>query len=275
MKVVKLTKRGKTQTVNMPAHSGPDQHEHGRAVRPKSSGAGRRNQRSRMNVPGSTASGVRKTGKPGTRIMANEQKPPLETEKPEDKDNRKVESEDVEIQPEPEEKPDAFPPEVDTENDVEQTKEEEEEEVPPKPETPPPPPPEPEVFTLEKFNDTVDSFSDVFSQQKFTNVTDEYPVEDLVTLVHDVTGSIEEYKQQTLSSQRHLEDLRERMRDVKERIQTSVQKKTNAIRMRKHINFSSILSICLSVFSCSVNFSYLTLPFLHVFVSHNLTLVII
>ncbi|KAH3865875.1 hypothetical protein DPMN_028919 [Dreissena polymorpha] len=101
-----------------------------------------------------------------------------------------------------------------------------------KPETPPPSP-KPEVFTLEKFNDVVDNFSDVFSSHKYTNITDEYPVEDLVTLVNDVTGKIEEYKQQTITSQRHLEDLRGRMHEVKRRIQENVQKKSNAIRMGK------------------------------------------
>lgn len=106
--------------------------------------------------------------------------------------------------------------------------------TPPKPETPPPTPPspqKPEVFTLEKFNDTVDTFSGVFSSQKFTHVTDNYPVDELQLVVSDVSGKIEEFKQQTVTSQRHLEDLRERMHEVKDRIQQNIQQKSNAIRM--------------------------------------------
>lgn len=108
--------------------------------------------------------------------------------------------------------------------------------TPPKAETPPPAlpsPKQPDGFILENFHNTVDTFTDIFSSQKFTNVTDDYPVDELVRVVNDVTNKIEAYKQQTLSSQRHLEELRMRMRDVKERIQNNIQQNNNAIRMSK------------------------------------------
>lgn len=224
----------------MPAHSSSDPHEHGRVNRPKSSSTARRtNMRSKNNasVTGTPSAGKRH-GSRGSKNVEIKQTAPSVTQKQEidevAEENKVVDV--VEIQTENGEN------EVEH-NDAEENGTAEDENsrtrftVPEsdttKPETPPPVP-EPEVFTLERFNNTVDNFSDIFSQNKYTNVTDDYPVEDLVTLVSEVTESIEEYKQQTLSSQRHLEDLRGRMHDVKEKIQTSVQKKTNAIRMSKY-----------------------------------------
>ena len=94
-----------------------------------------------------------------------------------------------------------------------------------------PPRKEPEKFTIEKFNRNMDDFVDVFTSDKYMHVTDDYPVNELVSVVSDVTTSVEEFKQQTVSSQRHLEDLRETMRRVKEKLQMNVQKKANVIRV--------------------------------------------
>ncbi|XP_052785943.1 death domain-containing protein 1-like [Mya arenaria] len=99
-----------------------------------------------------------------------------------------------------------------------------------KPETPPPSP-TPEGFSLEKFNKSVDEYADVFSLNKYLSVTDDYPVEALKTLTNDVTVTVDEFRQNTLDTERHLEALRERMHYVKQCIQEHVQKKTNAIRM--------------------------------------------
>ena len=98
----------------------------------------------------------------------------------------------------------------------------------------PTPLPEPEVFTIEKFNNTMDNFVDKFSSSKFLNVGEEYPVDDLISVVTQVTESVEEYKQQTLSSQQHLDELRNKMKDVKHSIQQNIEKRSNAIRMSEY-----------------------------------------
>lgn len=232
----------------MPGHSGPDPHEHGRPVRPKSSSAGRRsNLKTKMNTTGTsvgTGSAGRKHGSRGQKKVQIQQDPPQETETQETVDaieavenqNEASVNDDVNGVNGADEHEQDEHETTDDENSRTRFTRPESDTQTAKPETPPPSL-EPEVFTLEKFNNTMDSFSDIFSQNKFTNVTDDYPVEDLVTLVNDVTKSIEEYKEQTLTSQRHLDELQGRMRDVKERIQTSVQKKTNAIRMSKYFFF--------------------------------------
>ena len=124
-------------------------------------------------------------------------------------------------------------------NEINKIKQEEEETVSPQKQTisplpvagASPPRRQPEVFTIEKFNRNMDEFVEVFASDKYTHVTDEYPVDDLVTVVSHVTTSVEEFKQQTVSSQHHLEELRETMRRVKEKIQSNIQRKSNIIRM--------------------------------------------
>ena len=94
---------------------------------------------------------------------------------------------------------------------------------------------QPEVFTIQKFNRNMDDFVEVFTSDKFTHVTDEYPVEELVSVVSHVTTSVEEFKEQTVSSQRHLEELSETMRRVKEKIQMNIQRKSSIIRVGKFL----------------------------------------
>ena len=97
-----------------------------------------------------------------------------------------------------------------------------------------PPKPKPEPFTIEKFNHNMDGFVETFASDKYMHVTDNYPVEELVSVVGNVKTSVEEFKQQTVSSQHHLEELSETMRRVKEKIQTNIQRKSNIIRVGKY-----------------------------------------
>ena len=125
-------------------------------------------------------------------------------------------------------------------SDMNQTRKDAEETPPPKQTTIPPPtsgaaPPKPksEQFTIEKFNHNMDDFVETFASDKYMHVTDNYPVEELVSVVGNVRTSVEEFKQQTVSSQRHLGELSETMRRVKEKIQMNVQKKSSIIRVGK------------------------------------------
>ena len=223
----------------MPAHSGPDPHAHSIPARPKSSSTGRRpNTRSKMSTPvtsAGTGSAGRKIGSRTSTKVDIKQTPPTITDRQENGDEAHLEAiEAVQTQNDAQFHGDVNGGNVDNQDsDDENSKARYSpaEIETPKPATPPPP--EPKVFTLEKFKNSMDVFSDTFSQNKYTNVTDNYPVDDLMALIGDVTECVEEYKQQTLASQRHLEVLRERMRDIKERIQDNVQSKSNAIRMSK------------------------------------------
>ena len=123
-------------------------------------------------------------------------------------------------------------------SDMNQSPKNAEESPPPKQTTLPPPAsgasppkPKPEPFTIEKFNHNMDDFVETFASDKYMHVTDNYPVEELVSVVGNVRSSVEEFKQQTVSSQRHLEELSETMRRVKEKIQMNIQKKSSIIRV--------------------------------------------
>lgn len=240
----------------MPGHTNSaDPHEHGRPARPKSSRKGSSTNgvnkpRTNTNTSGSGAP-VRKAGKRGSQTLDGQTKTVIKEEKENtlgQKENDKIGKGNTANEMAESDVNDKVIQESneDRENDVTTGDEVQtigntrtrftRPETPPKVETPPPAPPvqeQPEVFTLEKFNNTVDSFSGVFSSQKFTHVTDDYPVEELVHVVSEVTEKIEEYKQQTVSSQRHLEGLREKMHEVRDRLQDNIRQKSNAIRMGK------------------------------------------
>lgn len=233
----------------MPGHTqSSDPHEHGRPARPKSGSSRRGTTTTTTNVSTKRKTNTNPIGS-GSLVKKGDRRDSLrpgqkrsQGEKEviyEQKENKKIENGALKNEIEHNEingKKDADH----EENTEEELKEEgntsTRPETPPKAETPLPAPPSPrqqDGFILEKFNHTVDTFADAFASQKFTNVTDDYPVDELVRVVNDVTHTIEEYKQHTLSSQRHLEELRVRMRDVKERIQNNIQQNNNVIRMSK------------------------------------------
>lgn len=242
----------------MPGHTNSaDPHEHGRPARPKS-GSSRKGStangvtkpRTNTNTSGSGAP-VRKAGKRVSQTIDHQTKTVIKEDKEntlDQKENDKLGKGNMTNEMAESNVNDKVAQESneDRENDATTVDEVQtigntrtrftRPETPPKVETPPPAPPvqeQPEVFTLEKFNNTVDSFSSVFSSQKFTHVTDDYPADELVHVVSEVTEKIEEYKQQTVSSQRHLEGLREKMYEVRGRLQDNIRQKSNAIRMGK------------------------------------------
>lgn len=238
----------------MPGHTNTaDPHEHGRTFRPKSGSARRtttvvNKPRTNTNTSGSGVLRIKPDRKGSRLTETRAAKQPASVDRISNKENLNDESKNGETKQEENvlmdqdlvENNDEEMETVD-ENNVEATDNRKTRftrpETPPRVETPPPaaPSPKPEVFTLETFNDKMDSFSNVFSSAKFTNVTDDYPVDEIVDVVNDVKEKIDEYKQQTLTSQRHLSALRERMHDVKERIQNNVQQKSNAIRMSEFL----------------------------------------
>ena len=74
------------------------------------------------------------------------------------------------------------------------------------------------------FNDNIIEFTEIFESDRFQKVDQDYPVEDLISIVTAISHTIEEFKQQTLSSQNQLEGLRMKMREVKENIHSTVTK---------------------------------------------------
>ena len=250
----------------MPGHTNSsDPHEHGRPVRPKS-GSTRKGTatttsvltkpRTNTNTSGTGIQVRNRGGRPSKtdqRQMKTVNKEQKETIPDKDEFN-KIENGEIETMKNENDVMIETNGETENGNNKEDINETEENtktrytrpETPPKPETPPPEPPspkQPDVFTLEKFNKTMDTYSDKFSASKFTHVTDDYPTEELIAVISEVTVKIDEYKQETLSSQQHLNALRQRMHEVKERIRHNIQQKSNAIRMGKS---SCLIDLALS-----------------------------
>ncbi|XP_061190143.1 death domain-containing protein 1-like [Saccostrea echinata] len=87
-----------------------------------------------------------------------------------------------------------------------------------------------EGFNIRSFNDNILEFTEIFDSDRYRNVDSNYPVEDLMGVVSQISNTIEEFKQQTQNSQQQLEGLRMKMKQVKENIQFSVSRKAFEIR---------------------------------------------
>lgn len=85
-------------------------------------------------------------------------------------------------------------------------------------------------FNIRSFNDNILEFTEIFDSDRYKNVDEDYPVEDLIGVVAQISNTIEEFKQQTQNSQQQLEGLRMKMKQVKENIQFSVSRKAFDIR---------------------------------------------
>lgn len=82
-----------------------------------------------------------------------------------------------------------------------------------------------EEYQIKSFNDKILEYSEVFETDKFNTVDQDFPVEDLVSFVNVISGTIDEFKQQSQNSQKQLEDLCNKMRHVKENIHFSITKR--------------------------------------------------
>ncbi|KAK6184688.1 hypothetical protein SNE40_007107 [Patella caerulea] len=80
----------------------------------------------------------------------------------------------------------------------------------------------PRDFDIKSFNTSISDYVDLFSSPKFTSLDGNYPIDNLISVVSDISASIEDYKIYTADSQRNLEELRNRMKTVKENIHMSV-----------------------------------------------------
>lgn len=83
----------------------------------------------------------------------------------------------------------------------------------------------PEEYKIKSFNDKILEYSEVFDSDRFNNIDQDFPVEDLVSFVNVISGTIDEFKQQSQSSQKQLEDLCNKMRHVKANIHYSITKR--------------------------------------------------
>lgn len=90
-------------------------------------------------------------------------------------------------------------------------------------------------YNIRSFNDNILEFTEIFDSDRYRNVDENYPVEDLMNVVAQISNTIEEFKQQTQNSQQQLEGLRTKMKQVKENIQFSVSRKAFEIRTGKKI----------------------------------------
>ncbi|XP_046546528.1 death domain-containing protein 1-like [Haliotis rubra] len=87
-----------------------------------------------------------------------------------------------------------------------------------------------ENFDIKSFNSSIGDFVEMFSEPRYQEVDADYPVDDLISVVSMVSASIEEFKSYTSDSQRQLEDLRDKMRTVKENIHMSVTRQAFEIK---------------------------------------------
>lgn len=83
----------------------------------------------------------------------------------------------------------------------------------------------PAGYNIMSFNDTILEYSDVFESDKFNTVNEDFPVDELISFVNVISGTIEKFKQQSQDSQKQLESLCSKMRQVKENIHYSITKK--------------------------------------------------
>lgn len=93
---------------------------------------------------------------------------------------------------------------------------------------------EPERFSIHTFNDNIMEYTELFDSDKFRNVGDDFPVDDLIAVVNSISGTINDFKEQTLNSQKQLEGLREKMKNVKETIHISISKNAVAIHLGEY-----------------------------------------
>ncbi|XP_063437770.1 death domain-containing protein 1-like [Mytilus trossulus] len=83
----------------------------------------------------------------------------------------------------------------------------------------------PEEYNIKSFNDKILEYSEVFETDKFDNVNEDFPVEDLISFVNVISGTIDEFKQQSQDSQKQLEELCSKMKHVKQNIHFSITKR--------------------------------------------------
>ncbi|ESO89736.1 hypothetical protein LOTGIDRAFT_164757 [Lottia gigantea] len=88
----------------------------------------------------------------------------------------------------------------------------------------------PGEFDIKTFNSSISDYVELFSSPKFTKVETDYPVDDLISVVSEISSAIEDYKAYTAASQQHLEDLRNRMKTVKENVRMSVTRQAFQIQ---------------------------------------------
>lgn len=78
---------------------------------------------------------------------------------------------------------------------------------------------------IKSFNDTILEYTEVFDSDRFNNFNEDFPVDELISFVNVISGTIEEFKQQSQDSQKQLEELCNKMRHVKDNIHFSITKK--------------------------------------------------
>ena len=90
-----------------------------------------------------------------------------------------------------------------------------------------------EGFNIRSFNDNILEFTEIIDSEKYRNVDEDYPVDDLINVVAQISDTIQEFKRQNQESQEKLEGLRQHMKTVKESIHFSVSRKAFEIRPGK------------------------------------------
>ena len=88
-------------------------------------------------------------------------------------------------------------------------------------------------FDIRSFNSSISDFVELFSDPRYQEVDSDYPVDDLISVVSSVSASIDLFRSYTEESQRHLEDLRSKMKTVKENIYMSVTRQAFQIKGKK------------------------------------------
>lgn len=85
-------------------------------------------------------------------------------------------------------------------------------------------------YDIRSFNASLGEFVGVLSDRRFQEMSDDYPVDDLLSVVSMVSATIEEYKEHTVHTQKQLEALRNTMRTVKENIHITVTRQAWDLR---------------------------------------------
>ncbi|XP_064596326.1 death domain-containing protein 1-like [Liolophura sinensis] len=88
-------------------------------------------------------------------------------------------------------------------------------------------------FDIREFTERMGELSAKFLEDKFTRIDDNYPVDELISLITEVNDAIDHYKKHTLAAQQQLETLRDRMQEVRENIHNSVQIRAFEVRKER------------------------------------------
>lgn len=85
-------------------------------------------------------------------------------------------------------------------------------------------------YDIRSFNSSLDEFVGVLSNPRYQEMADDYPVDDLLSVVSMVSATIDEYKTHAQQTQRQLEALRDTMKTVKENLHLSVTRQAFDLR---------------------------------------------